>query len=228
MKKYFLIFACIFAMVCGCSHAEKESLSDAQCGIPFGKETIREIRFIYWVKVREPGTYDGIVDSGIRKRIFIMTDQTYIKEHLKFFNITKITPDSDNTPVSGEIIFVNKDGQEWQADFFNEKILRLSSGQLLHLKNRKFYWRRFWTVRGAEREFRDPDFKLPPSVFNNGVALTREEARRLSGLDYNRIFDGASEDFIIKLRTANLEEAYRIAIGNRTYKPKLIEVVDGD
>ncbi len=108
-------------MVCGCSHVEKESLSDAQCEIPFGKETIREIRFIYWVKVREPGTYDGIVDSGIRKRIFIMTDQTYIEEHLKVFNITKITPDSDNTPVSGEIIFVNKDGQEWQADFLNEK-----------------------------------------------------------------------------------------------------------
>ncbi len=81
---------------------------------------------------------------------------------------------------------------------------------------------------GVECELRDPDSKLPLSVFNNGVALTREEARRLSGLDYNQILDGASEDFIIKLRTTNLEKAYRDAIVNRTYKPKLFEIVDGD
>ena len=78
--RYCLRFLLLFTVLLfvGCSGGQAEyflkSLSNKYYGIPFDKERITELRIRYWIKVREGGTYDGVFDTGIRKRVLSITD----------------------------------------------------------------------------------------------------------------------------------------------------------
>lgn len=201
MKLLFYIFA-TSACFCDVGCVSDVALSQNNpeitgSNLPFEKESIHEIRLTYWVKVREPGTYNGVVDSGIRKRILTITDSWTIQDNIEVFNVLEMMLDSNKSPLIGEVVLVEKDGDTWKMDFLKSNLLRISSGHLLKLDKSAFFICLLANGMSAEKEFRDPELPLYNPL--EWVALKREHAQKLPGLNYNPICDGLSEDFVFNL-----------------------------
>ncbi len=225
MKKWFMISVCVTIALFGCTAGTPEyfvkSISNKYYGIPFDKSWICEIRLSYWVKVREQGTYEGIVDSGIRKRILTITNPEVIHCILDELNVVERRPWT--LGVKGDIVFVVYEEETWNAQFSSNgnDILLLSPGRYLQLRDDDFYntclsycFETEKNIRGKNRRFCDA---------RNFIALNRTDAEKLSIIGYNSCYDGGSEEVVYMPKIIN-EHAQKIRVDYDAYDFNLRDV----
>lgn len=187
----------------GCSGGQAEyfvkSLSNKYYGIPFDKERITEIRINYWVRVRPEGVYDGIFDTGIRRRILSVTDKYTVDYLLSHLNVIERSPYT--LGISSDIEFVVFSEETWNAHFISARKLAVSPGRCLTLNSSRFFQACRALCFCEEKKIRP----LPSGAFE-WISLSLSDAHKLPILEYDVRIDGFSHDIV--------------------YMPKIVDVVE--
>ena len=206
--RYCLRFLLLFTVLLfvGCSGGQAEyflkSLSNKYYGIPFDKERITELRISYWIKVREGGTYDGVFDTGIRKRVLSITDKYYINDLLSYLEVDERT--SYTVGINDDIEFVVCPEERWCAQFISARKLAVSPGRSLRLNSTRFFHACRALCFSQERDTRN----LPANAFE-WISLSYADAWKLPSIGYDVRFDGISHDIVYMPRIADVVEEKR-------------------
>lgn len=192
-----------FVFFLGCTGGEAEyfvkSLSNKYYGIPFDKERITEIRINYWVRVRPEGVYDGIFDTGIRRRILSVTDKYTVDYLLSYLEV--VERGVYTVGIRDDIEFVVFPEETWNAHFISARKLAVSPGRSLSLNSSRFFHACRALCFCEERKIRN----LPANALH-WISLSLADAYKLPILEYDIRIDGSSHDIV--------------------YMPKIVDVVE--
>ena len=199
--RYLLLF--VSSLFAGCSGGHPEyfvkSLSNKYYGIPFDKDRVTELRISYWVKVREEGIYDGVFDTGIRRRILSITDKDTINHLLSYLEV--VDRGWYTVGIRDDIEFVISPEETWCAHFISARTLATSPERSLRLKSPRFFHACRALCFRQERDIRN----LPANAFE-WISLSYADAHKLPSIGYDVRFDGISHEVM--------------------YIPKIVDVVE--
>lgn len=187
MKKTVItvLTSCVFLLLgCETPQSREEFLAVAK---------LREMRIAYWIRARPAGVYDGISDSGLRKRIVVVRDVRKIAGMLAHFDLEKISEYGDGAEVcEGNVILFDDKGLLWGGDFISQKAIRCMNGELWTLASNDFYISCHAFCGISEKDLR------ASYVDMSEIALLKSKTKTLSPLSYNPQLDGDSPSFVLE------------------------------
>lgn len=178
------------------------------CEAPKGGEEflavtkLREMRIAYWIRARPSGIYDGVADSGLRKRIAVVRDVQTIADILARIDLEKISEHGTEAGEGGVMLF-DDDGLLWGGDFISQKAIRCMNGELWTLASDEFYISCHAFCGSSERSLR------ASYVHPSEITLVKNKAETLLSLNYNPKYDGNSPSFVLETVYEDLRKIKR-------------------
>lgn len=199
MKKIFLTVLCSCLVFTACMNKnidrDGHPLIFCKCQeLPFEKNQIQEIALHYWVRVREPGNYDNIYDSGIRHRVFVIRDKKRVCNLLYRLSVANLENISRSLNIN--VVFKAKNDL-WTGEILSDKEMQIAS-KCFVLADSDFVLFCRALCGFSEQSFRSMTLDKPVYVDPKWIAFCREEAQKLKMLEYNSRCDGVSENDVRK------------------------------
>ena len=151
---------------------------------------LRELRISYWIRVRPAGIYDGVSDSGIRKRIFRLTNRMVIAESVVLLDWTE-SMKSERAQGAGDVMLYDTDGIAWGGSFTSKDSMSCIDGTERRLRSSKFYFDCLYACAAYEGVLRHA--KVDVSC----IALSPSDAEALPSLNFNERVDGVSSEEVL-------------------------------
>ena len=175
--------SCVFLLLgCETPQSREEFLAVAK---------LREMRIAYWIRARPAGVYDGVADSGLRKRIVVVRDVRTIAGMLAHFDLEKISECGAEVGEGNVMLFDDK-GLLWGGDFISQKAIRCMNGEFWTLESDDFYISCHAFCGISEKDLR------ASYVDMSEIALLKSKTKTLSPLSYNPQLDGDSPSFVLE------------------------------
>ena len=151
---------------------------------------LRELRTSYWIRVRPAGVYDGIFDSGIRKRILRETDRRSIARSIALLDWTE-SKKSERALDMGDVMLYDTDGVVWGGSFSSKVSMICIDGTERKLSSSDFYIYCLCACAVSEGVLRRA------AVDISCIALSASEAEYLPLLNFNEGVDGSSSEEVL-------------------------------